>query len=240
MFQDLMSGCLSLVYPPSCYLCNTLNRTTSQCENLCPACAEKLNKNIPPFCQKCSRHVPPDQALCKNCQKYPLHFDFAWSCYLLNPALRSLLHKYKYHHKTELRTTFTKMMIDFISTYNLDIHQFDAIIPIPLFHSKLRERGFNQSLYLAKNIAQAYHISLRSDILIKRRATQNHVDLNQKERWTNIQGAFTIKHSGWLKNKHILIIDDILTTGATVSQASQSLKKAGACTIGILTLAIVP
>lgn len=129
-------------------------------------------------------------------------------------------------------------MADLIDTYHFDIKQFDHIIPIPLHPSRLRERGFNQSQLLAAEISRQYKISLSFKNLIRARATEHQTLLSEKERWTNIYGAFRIKNPAKLAGKNILIIDDLLTTGATASEAALTLKSAGAKTVGILTLAI--
>jgi ComF family protein len=128
-------------------------------------------------------------------------------------------------------------MATFIRTYQLDIAQFDALIPIPLSATRLRERGYNQSGLLAQGISEAFHIPVFENSLT-RRHTRHQTLLNEKERWTNIQGAFTIKFSKNINNRNILIIDDLLTTGATASEAARTLKKCGAQTVGVLTLAI--
>ena len=129
-------------------------------------------------------------------------------------------------------------MINLIETYRFDINQFDEIVPIPLFSSRLRERGYNQSQLLAEEIGRKYKINLSLKNLTRVRATEHQTLLSEKERWTNICGAFRIKNPAGFSGKNILIIDDLLTTGATASEAARTLKDAGVKTVGILTLAI--
>jgi len=129
-------------------------------------------------------------------------------------------------------------MENFIQIYHLDIEQFDIIVSIPLFSSRLRERGYNQSLLLAEQIARKYCIHLSLKNLVRIRNTEHQTFLTEKERWTNIQGAFKIINSAEFAGKNILIIDDLLTTGATASEASAALKDAGAETVGVLVLAV--
>ena len=137
-----------------------------------------------------------------------------------------------------MRTSFARFIINFIQKYRLDIEQFDIIVPIPLFPSRLRERGYNQSQLLAEQIARNYHINLSLNNLVRTRNTEHQTFLSEKERWTNINGAFTIKNSTKFSGKNVLIIDDLLTTGATACEAAGTLKDAGAQTVGVLTLAI--
>jgi competence protein ComFC len=130
------------------------------------------------------------------------------------------------------------MMIKFLETHCLDVRQFNEIVPIPLFPSRLRERGYNQSQLLAYEISRKYKIPLSLNNLTRARATEHQTLLSEKERWTNIYRAFRIKNPAKFSGKNILIIDDLLTTGATASEAARTLKDAGAKTVGVLTLAI--
>ncbi len=124
--------------------------------------------------------------------------------------------------------------------YRINIKEVDLILAIPLHPARLRERGFNQSQYLAELLSQKYRIPLSLGNLIRTQNTKNQALLGQKERFTNIQGAFRIKHSPAVKNKSILIVDDLMTTGATVSEAALTLKDAGCGRVIVLTLAITP
>ena len=148
-----------------------------------------------------------------------------------------MIYQFKYNQKTYLCKPFSRFMENFIQIYRLDITQFDIITPIPLFSSRFRERGYNQSQLLAEQIAWKYHIDLSLKNLIRIRNTAHQTFLTEKERWTNIRGAFRIVNSAEFSGKNILIIDDLLTTGATVSDAAGVLKDAGAQTVGVLVLA---
>jgi len=198
--------------------------------------------NYPPFCVRCSRHLHQHnpQSLCHKCKISKPDFDFVWAACLYNQTLKKLIHQFKYQHKTYLRNVFADTMLSFLKAYQLDIQQFHIIVPIPLSGERFRERGFNQTQLLAERIAQSYHIPLSVHNFVKRRATQSQSLLDQKNRWTNVRGAFTIKNSQMFDQKNILIIDDLLTTGATSSEAARTLKKIGAGRVGVFTLAITP
>ena len=129
-------------------------------------------------------------------------------------------------------------MISYIKEYDLDIGQFDAIVPIPLSSTRSRERGYNQAQLLARERAKEFSIPMGENHLRRIRHTAPQSLLDEKQRWTNIKGAFTIRKLKNLRHKNILLIDDLLTTGATASEAARVLKDAGAGTVGVLTLAI--
>ena len=207
---------------------------------LCFACAHSIQFNVPPFCVKCSRHLNKfiRESYCQECHTSKPAFDFAWGACLYNETLQNLLHAFKYEQKTLLRHFLVEQMTSFIETYHLDIHQFDVMVAIPLSTTRLRERGYNQSHLLAQGLSWHYGIPL-ADHLIRVKHTTSQVTLNRKERWTNLTGAFKIKHSFDFFEKNVLIIDDLLTTGATASEAASTLKAAGTKTVGVLTLAIV-
>jgi ComF family protein len=152
--------------------------------------------------------------------------------------LKTLIHSFKYGQKTGLRHLFVHIMASFIRDYHLDIAQFDLIAPIPLSSTRLRERGYNQAQLLGEGMAKEFSIPLSDHNLIRQRHTQQQTLLDEKERWTNIKRAFTIKHLKVFEQKNILIIDDLLTTGATASEAARTLKNHGAGKVGVLTLAI--
>lgn len=239
MLKHLLTGLYDLVYPPHCPICRKHLTFPDSDEILCPDCRDALIRNTPPFCPKCSRHLD-DIGLprCLPCRKQPHQFDFAWAACLYKDPLRELIIQFKYNQKTRLRGPLARCVRDFVQTYNLDIRQFDCIAAVPLHPVRLRERGYNQALLLAERIAAAYHIPLSVGNLVRARNTRQQTLLSEKERWTNMHGAFRINHPAGFFRKNVLIIDDLLTTGATVSEAAGALKRAGAGTVGVLTLAI--
>ena len=242
MFRLLADGLLDLIYPPFCILCENSLVPRYPKDVVCPQCENSLEFNHPPFCVKCSRCLDNETAhpRCKSCREIKPAFDFAWCACLYNDGMQKLIHQFKYNQKTFLAHYFKERIIQFIENYNLDIRQFDLIIPIPLSATRLRERGYNQSHLLATGLAEHFQIPLNLNNLIKIKNTHPQAQLSQKERWTNLHEAFRIKNLNVLNNKNTLIIDDLLTTGATASEAARVLKLAGAKTVGVLTLAVTP
>ena len=118
---------------------------------------------------------------------------------------------------------------------NLEMPECDGIIPVPLSKSALRERGFNQSLLMAKVISKNLRISVHMDMLLKIKDTLPQVGLNAKERRKNLRGAF--KASGKINKLRLLLLDDVMTTGATARECSKTLMSAGAKEVIVITLA---
>ena len=240
MFKDLIQGISDLVYPPNCLLCKCSLIPFSPTEPLCPRCRPLIAVNEPPFCVKCTRPlgVPVRFPRCRDCRQGTFGFDFAWAAALYHAPLQGLIHQFKYEGKTFHRKLFGKLMIEFVGRHNLDIRQFDVLVPVPLSPAKLRERGFNQALILARILAREFRVPVSAQNLRRLRHTRTQTLLSRKERWTNLRGAFKINAPDEFKGKNILIIDDLLTTGATAAEASTVLKRSGAGTVAVFTLAI--
>jgi ComF family protein len=176
--------------------------------------------------------------ICRGCRGRSLAFDAAWAACLYNDPVRQLVHLYKYKHKTVLRYHFFQILFTFITAYRIPLNKYHWIVPVPLHPARLRERGYNQSQLLAQLLAGQYDTPISADNLQRVRNTESQSVLSQKERWTNIQQAFRIKQPRTFKDTQILLIDDLLTTGATASEAARTLKEAGAKRVDVLTLAV--
>ena len=237
VLKQLCSSVLDLIYPPSCILCKKSIPAQDQTP-LCPGCQMTIQRNRPPFCAKCSRSLENNSETCPTCSKNNPHFDTAWAAAAYDETMQKLIHLFKYGQKTSLQHCFFELISEFITAYRLNINQFDLVIPVPLHPTRLRERGYNQAQLLAEQISSAFDIKHVNNNLLRIKNTQNQARLSQKERWTNIHGAFKIKDIFVFSKKSILVVDDLLTTGATASEIARILKTAGAKKVGVLTVAI--
>lgn len=144
--------------------------------------------------------------------------------------------QYKFQEKPYLYKSFTTFFNKYQKNY-LNLNFYDIIIPVPISKKRFKKRGYNQSFLIAKEIAKNFTIKLEEDVLIK---TQNNIaqsTLNKKEREQNVKNAYKIINMEKIKNKNILLIDDIFTTGATVNECSKILKLGQAKKVDILTIA---
>ncbi|MBF0569284.1 MAG: ComF family protein [Candidatus Omnitrophica bacterium] len=152
--------------------------------------------------------------------------------------MQELIRSFKFHNKTALRKTFHAVAQTFLERYPVHLKGFDHIVPMPLTPTRLRERGYNQAQLIAEGLAELLSIPCLTGELLRVKHTPRQSDLDEKERWTNIRGAFRIKNLSLFKEKKILLVDDLLTTGATASEAARTLKAAGAVKVGVIVLAI--
>lgn len=239
MFNALLDGLGDLIFPHNCILCSQYVPDKSS-PQLCSRCLAAIEFNAPPFCLRCSRHLEiytPD-GLCPTCLKYPIVFDRAWGTVIYNPEVQRLLHLFKYHQHTSVRKIFRHFLAEFSMRYHIPLNAFDYILPIPLHPVRLRERGFNQSQLIAEILKKDYNAPVIANPLSRIRPTNPQSHLGQKERWTNMEGAFRMKNNFIINNNSILLIDDLLTTGATASAAALALKEAGAKRVDLFVIAL--
>jgi len=131
----------------------------------------------------------------------------------------------------------SKPMIEFIKEYDLPMNFIDLIIPVPLHKVRLREREFNQAEVLSEHIAREFKKELSVDALIRLRHTKTQTDLDQQKRLLNVRDSFAVADTKKIKNRNILLVDDVFTSGATASEGARALKNAGAGVVFVMTLA---
>lgn len=242
MLGRLLNGLVDIIYPKVCLACKNRLKDTSSVDNLiCGQCWSKIKKNPPPFCYCCGRHLEtPNQLtnICLQCVKKKLHFDRAFSPCIYEGVIKELIHEFKYKGKDYLGATLSRLMVEFIKEYNFPMESVDFIIPVPLHKARLREREFNQAQILSKYIAAAFDKKTLDSVLRRHCNTKAQVDLNEEnERMLNVKGSFTLDKKSAIIGKNILLVDDVLTTGATCSEAALALKNSGSGTVFVLTLA---
>ena len=239
MLKSIWTGIVDIIFPRNCMLCRHYHPATAH-DPVCPACRAALPLNKPPFCVRCSRHLGnvSEESLCPSCRERLPPFDEAWALLHYEGPARELLRRFKFHDKTSVRRTFATLLHGFIERYALQFPDASMVIPIPLHPVRLRERGYNQAALLAACTAREFGLPLREDILIRARPTPHQAGLGAKERWTNIKGAFRIKNSNAIVGRSVIVVDDILTTTATASEAAQTLKDAGASRVIVITLGL--
>lgn len=238
---------INLLYPTACAICNC---KTS--DHLCPSCWDKVEFLKPPLCPKCGKPFISDISLsqspdhlCSECRTIKTYFDKAIAVGPYEGTLSGAIHLFKYKHKKGLSRPLGKIMVDYIKsnpslfpTEPVEVSSL-VVLPVPLHPKRLRDREFNQSLVLAKEISKAFRIPLIIENLHRIRWTRPQIELKGEDRLMNVKGAFSLKYPKTIEGKSLLLIDDVYTTGATVRECSKVLKKAGAEKVYIFTLARV-
>jgi ComF family protein len=164
------------------------------------------------------------------------YFTMARALGYYEGSLQEAIHQWKYEGKTSFNPIFGEWMAEGLNRY-WDPGLFDLLIPIPLHRERLRERGFNQALLLAKELNRRTGIPYRKRVLRKKRPTIPQVNLSGAEREKGVRGSFHVIEREELEGKSVLLVDDVYTTGATVNECSKVLLAGGAARVDVLTLA---
>jgi ComF family protein len=233
---DLLTAITSLLYPPVCAICRANIRGG---QHLCDQCETKTVRIVAPFCQTCSE--PFEGAIigaftCANCAHRTIHFDAAVAAYRSRGIVREIVHGFKYGRQIYLRHLVARWLYAALNDERLRERRFDIIVPVPLHPTRERERGFNQASLLAESLSA--QISTPSKPLLERiRYTTTQTALDRAERMENLHNAFRLRKNADVRGLRVLLIDDVLTTGSTLSECARVLKRAGAISVHAATAA---
>ena len=211
---------IALFYPKKCVICNNILEFKNIENYICNFCS----KNIPYIkgntCNKCG--VPIDNGiLCQNCFNNSFAFDYGFSAFKYELVKKSLF-RFKYKCVKSDGYGIAKIMVNYLLEYHNDIiDNIDLIVSVPIHIEKMKEREFNQSEILAEFIAKELNISYIRDVLIRVRNTVPQNTLNINERKNNVKGAFKVNNLDVIKDKKIMVIDDIFTTGSTINECAR-------------------
>ena len=223
------------VYPRFCAIC----RRDTETGWLCAECQRGVEPVKAPYCERCSRPYEglfPGVFLCPNCEDRDLAFSSAVSKYLARGTVREIVHRLKYNGQFHLRQTLAEWLIDGFSDPRITCEPYDAIVPVPLHPARIRERGYDQVQATAELAARRLRVPLWRS-LRRKRYTRTQTRLDRKQRMQNLRSAFEIRKEGWVEGKRIILVDDILTTGATLDECARVLRKAGAISVRAVTVA---
>lgn len=232
MIKKIYNFILDLLFPTACVWCG------KEGSYLCEACALKIESRSP-VCFICEKRSP-DGKICQICQTKTKLRRFFSGYHYQNEILKEAIHKFKYNFVKDLDKPLGGLLLNFLQGYfPKDLNKEKTIIiPVPLSKQRLNWRGFNQSELLAKIVADNFLIPLETKILIRIKNTIPQAQIkNRGERIKNIQGVFALKNPEMIKNKIIILIDDISTTGATMEECAKILKTNGAKQVWAITLA---
>jgi competence protein ComFC len=185
-----------------------------------------------PVCRSCG--VPLSQpGQCSACKEFPPTYEMLRSWLVFEGPIRHALHELKYRRNVALGDTLAHHLAEFVNTLNWSV---ELVVPVPLGKERMKERGYNQIGLVAKPLALINHLHYTSWALNRTRETKSQVGLNIDERKKNVSGAFHANKAR-ISGSNILLMDDVATTGATISACATALLEAGAQTVYALTLA---
>ncbi len=242
--MKFLSQLIDIIYPPRCHICGRFvspdeDRVSSH--HLCDDCLADLTPITHPICTVCGLPFSTrkgEDHLCENCLRKRPWYDSVRAPYLYSGPLVEAIQRFKYGSETQLTSSLGTLLSSFAIELVPNPLTADSLtVPVPLHIRRLRERGFNQSLLLAKVVATDLGTQLDYLSLVRIRHTRAQTGLRKEERRKNVKDAFSIIYPEIIKGKKILLVDDVFTTGYTLNECARTLKKSGAMVVICLTLA---
>lgn len=222
------------IYPPICQLCGEQGQPTL---DLCPDCTQDLphNRNA---CLRCALPLPAEGSgdICGACLKKPPIQDRTFAPFRYQSPLDHLLGRFKYQGSLSHGRLLGELLARALRASGTPLPEL--IIPAPMHADRLRERGLNQAAELARRVGEQLDIPWRHDLLLKHRPTETQRGLTRQERRRNLKGSFVCR--GPLPWRHVALLDDVITTGATAEEMARTLKRAGVEEISVWAVARTP
>ena len=244
---SILDSLSSVLFPADCRVCG-LPLAGFTLLPVCTTCWNDLPSQTGALCACCGEAVDSEaglarETLCRPCRTAPPDFQIAVAHGIYQGKLRSLLHLLKYDGMEPLAKRLGALLAEQV----LAIPELPTdllAVPVPLYRKKRRSRGFNQSELLARGLLAALcrrrpelHVQLASALLVRKRATESQAGLSPHGRRVNVRGAFAVPRPDAVKGRSVLLIDDIYTTGATARACTQALRRAGAASVLVATVA---
>ncbi|MGH9684833.1 MAG: ComF family protein [Candidatus Acidiferrales bacterium] len=239
-FRDAINALASVVFAAPCRVCSEALITASRI----PICGTCLASVIPikePFCERCGRPFISEviaqsiQPMCRLCRADYYSFSRARSFAVYGDALAAAITLLKYEEVTRLGDWFAAQLADVFARNAKDLHA-DVVVPVPLHADRLRERGYNQAELIARPLARRLGLKLGTYLLVRKLPRPPQLRLSRTERWKSVRGAYATREGVRVDKLRILLIDDVMTTGATLDACARALKKAGAAEVFGLTV----
>lgn len=225
--RQLYRALLDLVLPPCCVVCGKVETW------LCDPCAERLPFVSRPSCPRCA-NAYDGPGVCSRCRSSPLQVAPVTSVFLFQDAVREAIYALKYHGGASVAIPLAGRMAEAWGWLGLSS---DLLVPVPLHSERERQRGYNQSVVLARSLAPLVEVPLDETILFRTRATVSQTHLGTSERWDNVRDAFACSGSRELSGLRVTLVDDVMTTGATLNACAVALRARGARSVSAFTLA---
>ncbi len=239
--------------PSSCLCCGGTGSMALQV--LCEDCADDLLPRVTSRaarCDCCGLSLPgtdstdstntlaPRTIRCGRCLSDPPAFDDSTILTDYAPPVDTLIHDLKFRARLPLARAFGHLLLRTASSGTVDLSRADLLLPVPLSSARLEQRGFNQAVEIARPLAQAWRLPLATEVCVRLRDTPAQTGLPLSQRRVNMRGAFAVRHRAAIDGRHVVVIDDVMTTGHTLNELAACLKRHGAACVSNLVVARTP
>ncbi len=239
-FKGLGKALLDLALPPRCHLCRSYIPAAGPI-HLCPACRDGLMLVPSPRCTVCGRPFAGagGDHPCGACLRQPPPWETARAAFLYDGGCRDLIQAFKYRNRYHLRRPLALLTAELLFPYAA-ASRADRLLAVPLHPRRLRQRGFNQALLLAETLSREWQLPLLRQGLRRTRQTTAQTTLTAAERTANLRNAFSVPDPAAVNGRRLLLVDDVFTTGATLTECARVLRAAGAAAVCCVTVARTP
>lgn len=234
VFEAISSGISSLLFPRSCLVCRAPLADGGAFE-ICGACMSGLRLKPEHSCRVCAAPIDGEVAragitICGHCRTRPPPFDLTFCGMRYEGKSREMIHRFKFGDGTRLAGALSSLLCAELYPRE-EARKTDMVLPVPLHRKRLFERGYNQSYLLARDVGAALSLPVVTGVLVRGKYAGPQSARTRAERMENIKNAFLVERPETVAGKSVLLVDDIMTTGATMSEAAKTLKKAGALAV---------
>jgi ComF family protein len=240
--REVAGAVASVFFPAPCRICGATLDNASRIP-ICRECLASFVPQVGPMCKRCGRPfisqvVIESSAtpLCHVCRRGLYDFDFARSYGAYDPPMARAIILLKYHAVFPLGGWFARRLLE-VAEQHRERYTADVVVPVPVHPSRLKERGYNHAELIARPLAQRLNLPFRSYLLVRTRPRPDKLRLTMRERWRTVRGAYALRQGARVDNLRVMLVDDVLTTGATLDACSRALRRAGAATVVALTVA---
>lgn len=240
-WRSWLEGGLGFFYPAVCQVCG-VERVSAGAGYVCARCCDRpdgVRRIREPFCERCGLPFTGQMQgpfRCAHCDELELHFGFARAAVAATTLMLDVIHRYKYRREVWFEPFLANLLVQ-AAAPEVARGGWDCLVPVPLFPVREREREFNQSARLAARLGAATGLPVRRGVVERRRSTHTQTQLSREERAENMRGAFAPAGTRPLKGERVVLVDDVLTTGATTSACARALRAAGAGEVCVWTVA---
>jgi competence protein ComFC len=255
IFRSAIDALAAVLFPAPCRICTATLLTASRIP-ICEQCFASFEPIANPICQCCGRPFvthpvvadgaqqlelgATSQTHCRLCREQFFAFHIARSYGAYNEALKKAILLLKFEEVTCLGDWFASRLAEVIAR-EAEVFRADVVVPVPLHPDRQRERGYNQAELIARPLARKLHLNLGAYLLMRTRPRPPRLVLSRKEHWDSVRGAYATREGLRVDKLRVLLIDDVMTTGATLDSCARALKKVGAAAVLGLTVArVVP
>ena len=213
---------------------------------LCLGCKDSLGANERILCTRCRINLPETNQHRESTDLYvlnrfagrvPIKFSASYLYFTKGGIAQKLIHSFKYKDQKEAAKEVARWYGHQLKSESNWVQEIDVLIGVPLHESRFRQRGYNQADWIAAGFSEAFNIPMRTDVLVRNRFKNSQTRKNRMERWENVKTVFAVQNPNEVNGKNIVLVDDVLTTGATLEACAIELLQAGCKSVGILTLA---